>query len=441
MFNRRQLLKAMATLSVGSYGVNAGSLTDMTQSLRDHHASNATPTDIAKDETYWAAVAKYYKKADGIINLEQGYWGKMATPVEKALTHKTHQINQQLSWYARKQYPGDIAKVKEELAEALGASTNEVALTRNATESFVSLLTQYKGITSKDTLLWADADYPSFQRMMAWLADQNQAQGLCLQLPDSGTEQDYLDAYKKAFDANPNIKLMLLTHVSNQHGLTLPVKDIVKLAKRRGIDVICDCAQSWGLLNFTMADLGVDWAVFNLHKWIGSPVGVGALYMRDGSRDNVSPFPGENPSNDTTQNRVHVATSDFAAFLTIPDALNFHFSIGADNKAQRLQYLRQRWVDVANTLDNIVVLGAKDAKSASGMGAFRVKDQISQEAANALQLTLEKTYGVFTVVRNGLSSGCCIRVTPQVFTSLQEIDTFAKALLKINANPTSLLSR
>jgi selenocysteine lyase/cysteine desulfurase len=437
MFNRRQILKAATGLTMGILPAAAMAKSSLlgkstSPSFSTLISASDTPQQVAKNESYWTEVSRYYNKVTDIINLEQGYWGKMAIPVERAYTQSIHDVNTQLSWYARKHYYHDLLNVKEVLAKALQVQTNEVALTRNATESFVNLITQYQGLSTDDAILWGDADYPTFQNMMQWLATDKHLERIKLDLPASGSKQDYIDIYAETFQRHPNIKLMLLTHVSNQHGLTLPVKEIAALAKSKGIDVICDCAQSWGLLNFTMDDLGVDWAIFNLHKWIGSPVGVGALYMRSGTLTKVAPFPGEALGDNSVQNRVHVATTDFAAYLTVPKALDFHFSLGAANKEERLRYLRRRWVQVAKTLPAIEVLGAQDDELATGMGGFRIKNKRSQEEVTELQQSLENEFGIFTVVRNGLSSGSCIRVTPQVFTTVQEIDTFSDALISLN---------
>ena len=229
-----------------------------------------------------------------------------------------------------------------------------------------------------------------------------------------------------------NLKLMILTHASNQHGLILPVAEIAAFAKQHGVDVICDCAQSWGLIDFTLPELHVDWAVFNLHKWIGSPVGVGALYMRKGTLHKVAPYPGEtDPDNTLVHKRVHMATSNFAAFLAVPDAIRFHNKVGPAAKMARLKYLRERWVSKARHMPHIEVLGATDDASASGMGGFRLAGQTSREQINQLQKRLENEFGVFTVGRYDLSSGSCIRVTPQVFTTLQEIDALVDALASL----------
>ncbi|OAG68938.1 penicillin epimerase [Xanthomonas floridensis] len=428
MANRRRFLQLSASIAASSLVVDAAPT-----ALRDVPVSTKSPQLLAQDEAHWQAVRALYPVQDDIINLEHGYWGKMATPVEEALARNTHKVNRELSWYARRDYDRDFLAARTAVAAALGVKTNELMLTRNATESFVNLITQYNGLTAGDAILWADADYPEFKRMMAWLARSRGVEGHMLALPATGADDDYLAAYQQAFDAHPNLKLILLTHVSNQHGLVLPVRKIAAIARQRGIHVICDCAQSWGLLDFKRDDLDVDWAVFNLHKWIGSPVGVGALYMREGTLAPVMPFPGEDAGDGDVANRVHLATSDFAAFLTVPDALAFHRAIGGANKQARLNYLQQAWVSELKDASNVEVLGATSVHNASGMGGFRLRGQASKEQVNALQRRLQRDYGIFTVVRNDLASGACIRVTPQTFTPVAHMQALAQAVNSIAA--------
>ncbi|MET0290124.1 MAG: aminotransferase class V-fold PLP-dependent enzyme [Pseudoxanthomonas sp.] len=395
--------------------------------------STKSPQDLARDEAHWEAIRALYPDQGRLINLEHGYWGKMSTPVEQALARNTHKVNEALSWYARREYDADFLHARRAVANALGVQVNELMLTRNATESFVNLITQYAGLKSGDAILWADADYPEFKRMMGWLAQERGVGGHMLSLPATGSDEDYFNAYRQAFDAHPNLKLILLTHVSNQHGLVLPVRRIAALARQRGIQVICDSAQSWGLLDFTLADLDVDWAVFNLHKWIGSPVGVGALYMRQGTLAAVKPFPGEPTGDDDVANRVHLATSDFAAFITVPDALAFHHAIGAANKEARLKYLRELWVSQLRDTPAVEILGPASMANASGMSGFRLRGKTSKAEVSALQARLEQAFGIFTVVRNDLSSGSCIRVTPQTFTPASHLQALVKAINTIAA--------
>jgi len=356
--------------------------------------TSTSPSVLAQDETFWSEVATHYDRTEGIVNLEHGFWGKMAHPVQDAYIDATRRVNAQNSFYARKQFDADEMESVRRVARVLGVHDDEIVLTRNATESIHNLIRQYRGLTTGDAVLYA--------------------------------------LYREAFDKNPDLKLMLLMHVSNQHGLVIPVARIANEARKRGIDVICDTAQSWGLLDYQVPSLEVDWAGFNLHKWIGTPVGVGALYMRRGSLHKVAPYPGESdPDDSLVSTRVHVGTSNFAAVLAIPYALDFHEAIGAANKEARLRYLRQLWTNEAESMSHIELLGGLDEESWTGMGSFRLAGKRSTEDVTALQQRLEQEFGIFTVVRKGLGSGYCVRVTPQVFTTPNDMAQLVGALKRL----------
>lgn len=387
---------------------------------------------LAQDEAFWRDVATYYDRTEGIINLEHGYWGKMARPVLEAYQRATAMVNAQNSYYASKDYGADMMASTVRVAEALGVDADEIVLTRNATESIHALLLNFQGLARGDAILFADIDYPSFQSTMRWLEAERGVKAIQLTVPNRATQADMLQLYQQAFADHPSLKLALVTHASNQQGMVLPVEAINRSAREHGIDVVCDCAQSWGLLNFVMPELDVDWAGFNLHKWIGSPVGVGALYMRKGTLAKVAPYPGEvDPDNKSVARRVHTATSNFAANLAIPAALDFHQAIGADNKEARLRYLRGLWTEEALQMSHIEVLGGGDEASWSGLASFRLRDRRTGEDARNLQQRLEHEFGIFTVARYALNSGACIRITPQIFTSADEIAQLVDAMKRL----------
>ncbi len=387
---------------------------------------------LAQDEAFWREVATYYDRTEGIINLEHGYWGKMAKPVLEVYQRATAMVNAQNSYYARKDYGADVMHSTARVADALGVNADEIVLTRNATEAIHALLLNYQGLQAGDTILFSDIDYPSFQSTMRWLEINRGVKAVQLTIPNRANQVEMLQLYQQAFADHPTMKLALLTHASNQQGMVLPVRQITRVAQQHQVDIVCDCAQSWGLLNYQMPALAVDWAGFNLHKWVGSPVGVGALYMRRGTLDKVAPYPGEeDPENTSVARRVHPATSNFAANLAIPAALDFHQAIGGANKEARLRYLRRLWTDETENMSHIELLGGGDEAAWSGLASFRLRGKNSGADARALQQQLEHEFGIFTVARYALNSGACIRITPQVFTSADELMQLVEAMKRL----------
>jgi len=397
--SRRKLLTAMAAGAAVGLPLSGRSAQLRLPDL----PADSNPLALAQDEHFWAEVARHYDRTVGIVNLEHGFWGKMAHPVQDAYIDATRMVNAQNSFYARKQFNTDVAESVRRVARALGVHDDEIVLTRNATESIHNLIRQYRGLTKGDAILYADIDYPSFGRAMRWLGGARDARPVQLSLPPRVNQEQIFALYRDAFDKNPDLKL-----------------------------IICDTAQSWGLLDYKVPSLNVDWAGFNLHKWIGSPVGVGALYIRRGSLHKIAPYPGEDDSeNNQISTRVHSGTTNFAAVLAVPPALDFHEAIGAANKEARLRHLRQLWTNEAESMSHIELLGGLDEASWTGMASFRLKGRSSEEEVRGLQLRLEQEFGVFTVVRTGLASGYCVRITPQVFTTPDDLAQLVDALKRL----------
>lgn len=136
-------------------------------------------------------------------------------------------------FYARKGYPADEKAATAQIARALGAFDDEIVITRNATEAIDNLIRQYRGLEPGQAVLLADIDYPHFKSTMQWLQTVRGVRPVELKLPIRANQAQVLDLYVQAFDANPELKLMLVTHVSNQHGLVVPVDRIAAEARRR----------------------------------------------------------------------------------------------------------------------------------------------------------------------------------------------------------------
>ena len=407
----------------------------MAGSASAQNGSSAIPSfvrggdSIAQDRAFWEQIASHYDVDRTMANLENGYWGIMSRPVLAEYVRQTERINQQNTAYARTTFGADSDAVVSALAGVARVDKDEIAITRGATEALQNLIVNYNRLQAGDSVLYADLDYDSMQFAMEWLKDRRGVGVVKIALPEPATRQAILDAYAKAISETPRLRLILLTHVSHRTGLVIPVKEIAAMAREKNIDVILDAAHSWGQLDFQIADLGVDFIGFNLHKWIGAPVGLGFLYVRKGRLDAIDRHYGDGSfaSNDI-RTRVHTGTSNFAAVLTLPFALKFHEAIGTPAKAARLRFLRNRWVDKARALPNIEVLTPDEPGLAAGITSFRVRTKGSREDNNALVTALRDRHKVLTVRRDGVTKGQCIRVSPALYTTEDEVDRFVAAL-------------
>lgn len=391
------------------------------------------PNLLARDEAYWRRVAAHYRVSDRVTNLEAGYWGMMAVPVLAEYVRQIERVNLENSFYARGAYTADLLAARTRVAAALGVDVTEIALTRGATEALQCLIGGYNRLKPGDAVMYADLDYPGMQYAMKWLADRRGVRVVRFAIPEPATRENVLGAYTAALDANPSVRLLLLTHVNNKTGLILPVAAITALARQRGVDVIVDAAHSWGQIDLTVGDLGADFIGFNLHKWIGAPVGVGVMYIRKGRLGEIDRMMGdeEQPS-DSILSRVHSGTINFAAVLTVPAALDFHAAVGPAHKAARLRYLRDRWVGAARDVPGLNILTPDDQQMVAAITSFRLHGRTNSEDNQRIVDDLRTRYGLFTVRRTGLERGDCVRVTPGLYNGPADVDRLAAALKQLS---------
>ena len=398
--------------------------------------------DAARDEGFWTIVSGLYSQSNAFTNLDNGYWGAMADPVKAMFYHWTDRINSETSVLLRERGPEALECVRQSVADALGCKTEEIALTRGATEAMLALISGYNRLMPGDVVLYCDLDYPAMRHAMEWLRERRQATPVGFSIPEPASRDNVLAAYAYMLKRYPRSRLVLLTHVSHSTGLVMPVRELSDLARKAGAEVIVDAAHSWGQMEFNVASLDAPFAAFNLHKWIGAPLGCGCLYIRSGSLPAIDPYFGDRdyPSTDV-RSRIHTGSPNFAAWLTIPAALQLHLRISATAKEARLRHLRDHWVRQARELRGINILTPDDPAMVAGMTAFRIEGHTTSDDNQDIVNALRDLHGVYTVRRHGPSKGDVVRVTPAIYTTTAELDQLIeglRALTRSHLKPTRL---
>jgi isopenicillin-N epimerase len=430
--NRRRFLAGAAGLAAGATALPGTALAagaaDSAAGLIP--AAPAKPQANASNEAYWREIGKLYDVAPDYVNLENGYFGVMTRPVADEYKRNIDYLNKNNSYFMRQQFDSDgIEKIRARIAAEIGAATGEVAITRGATESLQNLITNFRLVKQGDTIMYADIDYDATQYAMHELASRRGASEAVVRMPEPATRQAVLDAYAQAMRQHPRTRLLLLTHISHRTGLKLPIAELCQMARARGIDVIVDVAQSFGQMELKVADLQADFIGFNLHKWVGAPLGTGLLYIRKERLADIGVHMGDRDYDaGDIRSRVHSGTANTANTMTVPYAFDIHHQIGAANKSARLQYLRNDWVERVRGIKNVQILTPDDPAMYGAVTSFRLTGQTSKEGNVLLARRLLAEHGVFTVARHGLIGGSCIRVTPALFTQPRELDKLVQGI-------------
>ena len=389
--------------------------------------------DNARDEHFWHAIAQRYDIAPGPINLENGYFGRMTRGVAQDYGRTIDLINRSNALHVRQRFDEiQSREIRDQLADMLKVDHTSLALTHCASDALQSLIRNYTGLQPGDQLLICDLEYHSVEYAMRWVAQQRGLEIIEITHAHPASYDSLVASYRDTFERHPRIKLMALTHVTHRTGLVMPVEAIVALANEYGIDVVLDGAHALGQIDFDLQAMGVAFAGYNLHKWIGAPLTLGALYIDPKRLSDIAPDMGNQryPEPDV-RNRSPYGTGNIPAWLTLPKVLQEHIDLGGSKaKGARLKYLRDLWVSEARKLPGIEVLTPDDPRLYCAITSIRFTHLTDQQP---MVERLLNDYNLFTVARNGSACGSCIRITVGLATTLDDINQLIHALRELCA--------
>jgi len=393
--------------------------------LPDPFDAMPAAADLAPDSGRWREIAALYPRStDDTVNLEHGFFSPMALPVQAAFEDAVRYANAHLSPFLRGERARQAgATLQARLAALINAEPHEILLTRSASESMQVLIGQYRDLQPGDAVLWSNLDYPAMRYAMAWLQGRRGATPVALELSLPITRAQLLARYAAALRDTPRLKLMLLSQVHPATGQIVPVREIVAMARERGVDVLVDSAHALGQMALDVQEMGVDFAGFNLHKWIGAPPGLGFVYIRASRLAQIEPHFGDRdyPESDI-RSRLHAGMPPIAAIMATPVALDFHARLGgAGVKRARLNWLRRYWTSRVAGLPGLQLLTPDD--DAGALAAFTLDGM----SARQVQAALLERFKVFTVERS-VGYGDVVRATVAISTETGELDRLVAAL-------------
>ncbi|KJZ62982.1 aminotransferase class V-fold PLP-dependent enzyme [Pseudomonas fluorescens] len=388
-------------------------------------------TRRARDEAFWRTFADRFAVEPGPVNLENGYFGRMSRTVVEEYQRNIELINCSNSVHVRQRFEqGESLEIRKQLADLVGVPADTVALTRNASDGLQSLIRNYNRLSPGDQVLIGDLEYDTVKGAMRWLARHRGVEVIEIEHSHPASFDSLLATYREAFVRYPRLKLMALTHVTHRSGLVMPVQAIAAAAREHGIDVILDGAHAFGQLEFNLDKLGIAFAGYTLHKWIGAPLTLGFIYIAPERLADIDPDMGEMhfPITDIRA-RTPYSTPNIPALLTLPLVFEEHRAMGGSAaKGARLNYLRNRWVSAVRELQGIEVMTPDDPRLYCGITSMRFTRHADQQV---MVERLLKDYNLFTVARSGAASGPCIRITPGLITTGADMDLLARALTEL----------
>jgi selenocysteine lyase/cysteine desulfurase len=420
LLNKRQFLQTLTSASA------AAVLPFFDFQKHFSSVQHLSASELAGDEDFWEKIRQGYTVIQDFIQLENGYFSLAADEVLAKYIEHIRRVNAASSYYMRTRQFDDKLVSRRELARLLGCSAEELIITRNTTESLDTIIA---GIDWKagDEAVMAEQDYGAMLDMFKLQARRYGIVNRVVSIPNHPkSDEEIVALYEKAL--TPKTRLLMICHMVNITGHILPVKKIVEMAHRHQVEVLVDGAHAFAQLDFKIADLGdVDYYGSSLHKWLGTPLGAGILYVRKEKISKIWQMFGDTGVPDTDIRKLnHTGTHPVATDLAIQDAIRFHDFIGIARKGARLRYLQRYWTEKVRNIPNIIINTPEAPERSGAIANVGVKGIKPGDLAKIL---LDK-YKIFTVAID-YANVQGVRVTPHVYTTTKELDAFVKALKEL----------
>ena len=421
MWSRRAFLRATGAASAASLTVRTRSLDDILAASASVASQN--PADVAKDETYWREIQLGFDLDRTLINLNTGHHCSQPRIVVDAVKRYLDMENM-----APVHYGGQINRGLEPMRRALaaefGCDGEELAITRNASES-LQILQNGIDLSAGDEVVTTEQDYP---RMLTTWDQRVRRDKIVLKRVQFPVPTTFDDLYARIDQAiTPKTKVLHFCHITNLTGQLFPVQRICRMARARGIRTIVDGAHAGAQFPFKLRDLECDSYGVSLHKWLLAPLGTGILFVKRDVIDKIWPLQAA-PARSNTDIRKYeeIGTAPAAIKAGIADALAFHQAIGAERKAARLYYLTMRWANALKGTPRIQMHSSLKPGETWGLATVGIEGMEPGKMSAHL-------WDKYRIIVAGISSSTLpgpqfpykgIRVTPNVYTTVGEIDTF-----------------
>ncbi|MEQ9592188.1 MAG: aminotransferase class V-fold PLP-dependent enzyme [Cyclobacteriaceae bacterium] len=415
--DKRSFLKSLTVLGIGA-SPSVSAMGKLFESV-----AHTPAVELAKDEDFWAKIRSGYKLKPDYINLENGYYCFLPQETLENLIKHIREVNYQGSYYMRTVQWDNKKAMAAKLADVAGCDPDEMIITRNTTES-LDLVISGMHWKEGDEAVMAEQDYGAMLNQFKLVAKRYGVVNKIVSVPNHPkSDQEIVDLYASAI--TEKTKLLMVCHMINITGHILPIRKICDMAHSKGVKVMVDGAHAFAHITYAMRDLDCDFYGTSLHKWLSVPLGAGFLYVKKGNVKDVWPLLAESEREDPNDISLlnHIGTHPVHTDLTIANAIDYYNMVGRERKEERLRFLQRYWSDQVRGKGNIVINTPEDPKLSCGIANVGIKGMNPHDLAD----TLADKYKIYTVAINGANVFGC-RITPNIYTTTQELDVFVKAL-------------
>jgi len=382
-------------------------------------------TENLSDDDFWKLVRSQYDLHQDFINLESGYYNIIPKPTLKKQIEHIKRVNLEGSFYMRKSRFTDKSTITSELANFVGCNSKNLVITRNTTESLDLIISGFPW-KSGDEAIYAYQDYGAMQDMFEQIGKRHGVVLKKVSVPNHPkNDMELISLYESQITSKT--RLIMISHMVNITGQILPVKKICDMAHSYGVEVMVDGAHCVGHFDFSIENLNCDYYGSSLHKWLSAPLGAGLLYIKEKHISKIWPLlAGHSTGFNGVKRLNHLGTNPVHVHLGINNALDYIDWVGIKRKEKRLKELQNHWMQNLKNIPNVEINTPLPFTKSFGIGNVGIKNMPPKIMAEKL---LDE-FKIFTVAIDYANVKGC-RITPNIYSSIDEIEVFIDAIKKL----------
>ena len=416
--DKRRFIKSLGALSFSPL-ISASELSDFKP------ISKVLPV-INNEDELWKTVRSHYTLKDEYINLESGYYNIIPNPILEHFINHVRHVNIEGSFYMRNDLNKNKDRVTSELANIVGSTSDQIAITRNATESLDLVISGFpwkKG----DEAIYAKQDYGTMKEMFEQISNRYGVINKIISIPNHPKNDEEIVSLYEGQITNKT-KLIMVCHMINITGQILPIKKICEMAHSYGVEVMVDGAHCVGHFDFSIDDFNCDYYGSSLHKWLATPLGAGLLYVNKNKTHRIWPLLANGNTDKSDIKRLnHIGTHPVHTDLAISNSIDYLKWIGMERKEKRMRFLQRYWSDKLRNVKNVIVNTPVDIDRSCGIGNVG----LTNISPSKMEDLLFEKYKIFTVAIDYANVKGC-RISPNIFTTTKELDSFVEAVKELS---------
>ena len=432
--SRRGFVGGTMTAAIG--GLTAGLTEAKVRAFGGQTLAPALSLDALKssgplDEAYWWKVRSQFNVVDGLTYMNNGTLGPMPRVVFEANERYMREIMEDPTNSGRAE---EIDKFREKVAQFVGATADEIALTRSTTEG-MNIFAHGFNWKSGDEVLYCTHEHGGGTGPYKSLEKRVGIKIVPVELPSPPQSVDQIvSLYEKAI--TPRTKVIMVSHITYVTGLVTPVKELADLAHRRGLLISVDGAHPLGMMDLNLHALGVDHYAAAGQKWLMCGTGTGVCYVKQDVQERIWELMGA-PADPKRGARKYeeFGQRDVPDVLGMGAAIDLQLAVGKKNIEARDRALSTRLRSGLKAIPGVKLWTSNDPTLSAGLTLFSVGDI---PMANVQKAIMSRDRVYIRTMGTGNLNGC--RAATHLYNMPEEIDRLIASVKYVAENATKFKS-